>query len=498
MSYTTLTFMIFLTCVGTLYFIVPKRAQWLILLAASAAFYVVSCGSGVVFLAAGAVVFYLGGLATAHIGKSPAPGAGRRARAVLTVTILFALALLIATRYMSGPILAAGILLPLGISYYTLMGISYVTDVYRGTVAPEKNPLMVLLFLCYFPHITEGPFDRYGALSTQFRAPHRFDYDRVKGGCLLMLWGLFKKLVIADRAGLIVNTVFSAHENYSGSMLMFAVILYTLQIYGEFSGCMDIVTGASRIFGIEIARNFRRPFFSGSVGEFWRRWHITLGAWLKDYVFYPVSLSRHFRSFSKAVRKHVGSKHFAAMLPGAYALFFVWLCNGLWHGAGAKYIVYGFYYYGLMMLGQAARPLSDRVLSYLSVSRDSRGYHVFEVGRTCLLVCFGMLIFRSSGLGQAGSILCTIVSDPHISALATELISVKGIDTADYAVLLASSLLMLFVSWKEERGKDAVSLMTDRTLPVRWTAYMCLIFAVIIFGAYGGSFINAALIYGEF
>ncbi len=494
MGYTTLTFMIFLTCVGTLYFIVPKRAQWFVLLTASAAFYIISCGSGVTFLAAGAAVFYLGALATDRMRQSSA----RRAKAVLTAAIIASLAILIATRYMSKPILDAGLMLPLGISYYTLMGISYMTDVYRGTVSAEKNPLMVLLFLCYFPHITEGPFDRYGALSAQLRAPHRFDYDRVKRGCLLMLWGLFKKLVIADRAALVVNTVFSAHEDYSGSTLMFAVVLYTLQIYAEFSGCIDIVTGASRVFGVDIAQNFRRPFFSRSVGEFWRRWHITLGAWLKDYVFYPVSLSRHFRSFSRSVRKHISSKHLAAMLPGAYALFFVWLCNGLWHGAGAKYIAYGLYYYALMMLGQAARPLSDRLLSRLSVSRASRGYHIFEVGRTCLLVCFGMLIFRSAGLHQAASIMTAIVSDPHVSGFASEIMSIKGIDIADYIVLLAASLLMVFISWKEEHGNDVVSLMTEHTLPVRWTAYMSLIFAVLVLGAYGGDFINAALIYGEF
>ena len=179
------------------------------------------------------------------------------------------------------------IALPLGISYYTLMSVSYIVDVYRGTIKAEKNYFRLLLFVSYFPHIMEGPFDRYDKLDAQFREPHSLDYDVIKNGALLIMYGLFKKLVIADRAGLIVSGIFDS-QSAGGTSIFVGMLVYTLQLYADFSGCIDIVSGTSQMFGINVAENFRQPFFSHSINEFWRRWHITLGLWLKEYVFYLV------------------------------------------------------------------------------------------------------------------------------------------------------------------------------------------------------------------
>lgn len=529
MSYATITFLIFLLGTGIAYFVVPKKLQWFILLGASMAFYVLSCGVRTVFLIAAAAVIYASALAMDKLDRSFAlrkkelekddrkalkKKTNSRKKVIVFISILLTLLMLLGTKYFNffGDIVngVGGIwghdsilppvklLMPLGISYYTLMGISYTVDVYRGTTGAEKNPLMLLLFLCYFPHIIEGPFDRYDALAKQFREPHYIDYDRIKNGGIRFVWGIFKKVVIADRAGLIVNTIFGDAASYSGSVQLLAVILYTFQIYAEFSGCMDMVCGASQMFGITIAENFKRPFFSTSINEFWRRWHITLGAWLKDYVFYAVSLSGHFRRLNERLKKHVRSKHLLALLPSAYALFFVWFCNGLWHGASGKYIFYGLYYYILMMLGQALKPASARLLTRLGISRDTGRYRVFEIIRTCIIVCFGMLIFRSSELKQAGMIFVNIFTGFGSSQLFDGTLLFKGITVWDYLILAVAFVILLTVSLLQERGCDLRDSLSAQILPLRWTIYLALLFSIIILGAYGGSFNNMSFIYGEF
>lgn len=529
MSYATITFLFFIAFTGILYFTIPKKFQWVCLFAASLSFYVLTCGKRTIFLIGAGIVIYLAALKINRISnefdirkkgldkaerKILKKKTDRHKKSVVAISVLIMLLMLFSTKYFNffggmineaadffaakEPVPELNILMPLGISYYTLMGIGYVADVYRGVTDAEKNPMKLLLFLCYFPHIIEGPFDRYKALSDQFNQPHYFDYVRIKSGGLRFVWGVFKKVVIADRAGLIVNTIFENPSSYSGSILLLTIILYTLQIYAEFSGCMDMVCGASQIFDIKIAENFRRPFLSASISEFWRRWHITLGLWLKDYIFYPISLSGHFKKLNEFVRKHVKNGHFVTMLPSAYALFFVWFSNGLWHGASGKYIFYGLYYYLLMMLGQGMKPLSDKVLHRLHISRDSHRYHIFEVFRTCLAVCFGMLIFRAATLTQASEIFLSILSDFNLSELFNGSLLLPGIHLYDYFILALSSAIFFMVSLFQERGYELRYEISKQMLPIRWSLYMSMIFSIIIFGAYGGNFDDTTFIYGEF
>ena len=529
MNYASITFLFFILITGTVYFIIPKKFQWLVLLAASAAFYMLSCGLKIFFLMAAAIIIYSAALEIERLSnkysfqkkgleknerKALKKKIDRRKKLTVASAVILTLAMIFSTKYFNffgslingiGGITGHGsiiptfkILMPLGISYYTLMGISYIVDVYRNTCEAEKNPLRLMLFLCYFPHIVEGPFDRYKILSQQFKTPHYLDYDRIKNGGIRFIWGLFKKVIIADRAGLIVNTIFSDASSYSGSALFIAVILYTLQIYAEFSGCMDMVCGISQMFGINISENFKRPFFSASISEFWRRWHITLGLWLKDYIFYPVSLSAHFKRINEFLKKHIRSSDLLALLPSAYALLFVWFSNGLWHGASGKYIFYGLYYYLLMMLGQALKPVSDKALQSLRISRDNTWYHRFEVLRTCAIVCMGMLIFRAESLRQAGEIAVKIFTDFVPSALADGTLLVSGVHIYDYFILGISFVLLLAVSLMEEKGYDFRQQIEKQILPLRWSIYMVMLFSIIIFGAYGGDFTNTAFIYGEF
>ena len=530
MAYHTMLFLlVFLPLILICYQIAGTKYRPYVLLAAGYIFFASFSGILLLYLFGATVIMYAAGLWIDHIGqefKEKKNGLARsevkqlkkkftgKKRAVLCGSLVLLVGVLFIVKYynffaenlsavfrlLTLPICLKSIrfLQPIGISFYTLQAVSYVVDIYEGKNRAERQFGKVALYMAFFPQIMEGPISRFDQTADQLWKGTAISSENLTMGAQRVLWGLFKKIVIADRLDRAVGVAFLNYQSYDGAILALAAVAYTVQLYNEFSGCMDIVIGVAEMFGVVLPENFRQPFFSRSISEFWRRWHITLGQWLKDYIFYPVSLSRHFRAINEKARKHISSRHLLTLIPSAYALFFVWFCNGLWHGAGIKFIIYGLYYYVLMMLGQALKPLSDKCLSSLGVSRDSKPYHIFEVLRTCAAVCFGMIIFRSESLSQAASIFSRLFLHPGLSRTVGELSAIKGIDGWDYMILFLSVLLLLAVSMAKERGIELRSSLSRKILPIRWTAYMLLIFSIVILGAYGGDFVNTTFIYGEF
>lgn len=529
MSITSLVFIIFVALCAVIYYLVPKRAQWVVLLVASLIFYALSSTVLTAFMLASTVTIYLGALGIQKLSdefkakKKELEKAERKAlkaavkkkqKTVLTIIVILNIAILAVLKYGNflGSIVngVAGIftdneiipqldfILPLGISYYTLMAVSYIVDVYRGSVAAEKNPFRLLLFVCYFPHITEGPFDRYANLDKQFRTEHYLDYDTVKNGLILMLWGFFKKLVIADRIGLVASGVFTNADEMSGTSVAIATVAYTIQLYCDFSGCIDIVSGVSEMFDVKIAENFRQPFFSRSINEFWRRWHITLGLWLKEYVFYPVSLSGSFKKVNVFAKKHIKNEYFTRMVPAAYALFFVWFCNGIWHGASGKYIFYGLYYYILMMLGEFTKPLTDKLCSALKINRETKIYHLFQIIRTFIIVNIGMLIFRSATLAESAKLLAKMFTSVNFTELLHRGV-IARISFRDYLLLAVAILIVFIIEVLQAKGHDIRLELQSKPLVLRWVIYLFLIFILLITGMYGSNSTgDAAAIYGQF
>lgn len=528
MEYTSFIYVIFLAICGILYYVLPKKMQWIVLLIASLAFYVSIAQILVLYMLATTLIVYLSAIAIQRhkddfkSKKSALDKAERKAlkektkakqKRILTATVVVTIGVLAALKYCNffgsivngiGSIFSATALvpvfkiaLPLGISYYTLMTVSYIVDVYRGTIKAEKNYFRLLLFVSYFPHIMEGPFDRYDKLDAQFREPHSLDYDVIKNGALLIMYGLFKKLVIADRAGLIVSGIFDS-QSAGGTSIFVGMLVYTLQLYADFSGCIDIVSGTSQMFGINVAENFRQPFFSHSINEFWRRWHITLGLWLKEYVFYPVSLSKNFKNFDKFVKKHVKNDYLTKMIPAAYALFFVWFCNGIWHGASGKYIFYGLYYYLLMMLGEFAKPLCDSFCQKAKIDRESKVFGLFQIARTFIIVNIGMLIFRSATLADCGAYIAKMFTSFDFGALFNGTIAIKNVSNYDYLVLILGVAVLFVIGLLKEKGHSIRAELFAKPLVLRWSIYLVLIFSTIILGIYGGNFENAGMIYAEF
>lgn len=516
---------VFLPAVLLLYYILPKKARWGVLLIASLVFYFVSNGIFLLIMLATTVTIYVAGLIIQKINdnfkkqksvegitkdkkKLLKKESTNKKKIVVLATVIINFGILLVLKYgnfflsLSNNIFGTsfpwfGIILPLGISFYTLQAVSYVIDVYRGTCKADRNFGRVLLFVCFFPQIIEGPIGRYDKLANQLYEGHSFDYDKFMKGLQLMLWGLIKIFVIADRSGIFVNDVFDKVQETNGSILLLSVFIYTIQLYADFSGCMDLVKGIGQLFGIELADNFKRPFFSTSINEFWRRWHITLGAWLRDYVFYPISLSKFFANLSAKSKKHFG-EFLAKFLPSAFALFFVWFINGLWHGAEIKYIVYGLYYYVIMMIGLLLEPLFAKLTTALHINRKSKPYFVFQVVRTFLLVNLGMLIFRANSLRDACYIFGAIFSKFDISELFGETLFSYSIQAHDFIVIAVGVIALFAVGVFQEKGHQLRNEIAKLNIAIRWTVYFAALFVLITFGAYGEGYRVADFLYAQF
>lgn len=528
MAINTLGFLIFVALVCLIYFIMPKKVRWVVLLVASYIYYFIASGKLAIFLIITTISIYLIGLGLNRIDshteeickglekdkkKEIKNKAKRNKKLLIILAIIINFGILIVLKYSNfiggniNSLLAKfnlqfsipkfDFILPLGISYYTLQAISYVIDVYRGKYKADKNLGRVALFTSFFPQMTEGPIGRYDELANQLYEPHKFNYTNAKNGILLMLWGYFKKMVIADRAGLFVNVVFENYTGYYGIVVLAAVVLYTIQIYAEFSGCIDIVRGTAQIFGINMAENFKRPFFSKSVQEFWRRWHITLGSWLKDYIFYPVSFSNACINLTKATKK-ISKNYLSKIIPAAFAMFFVWFGNGIWHGASWKYIVYGLYYYVIMMLGLLFEPVFKKIIEKLKINIESKWYKLMQIIRTNIFVLIGMLIFRAHSLTTAFEMFKSIFNMSNINMILNRKLFHIGITTKDFVVIGISVIILLIVGILQEKGICIREKISKKNVVIRWILYYGIIFVIAIFGIYGPGYAATNFIYGQF
>ena len=488
MSYASVEFLLFVLVLVLIYYIFPKKHRYIVLLIGSLIFYYLFSGKYIIFILLSSVITYFSGKLIEKYND--------KRKLILTLSILLNLSFLLVLKYNNffGDIFrVVGInipykkfILPIGISYYTLETISYLTDIYRKRMKAENNYLKVLLFLVYFPQIVEGPIANYSRLSKTLFNTEKFNYDNFVSSFVLIGWGFVKKLVIADRAGIFVNNVFE--NNYGGILLIIGILLYTLQIYADFSGCIDIVSGVSELFGVKLDENFKRPFFSKSIQEFWRRWHITLGTWLKEYVFYPISLSKINMKLNLKLMK-MKSKYLSKFIITAFPLFFVWFFNGMWHGASFKYVVYGLYYYVLMMIGILLEPILKKIISIFKVNTEVWSYKFFQAIRTILIVCFGMFLFRVDSFAQMGVML-------HSKA-STALFSL-GLKKADFALLIVGIFIMLIVGVMQEFNINIREELQKQNLIFKWLVYYIIIFSIIIFGIYGKGYDAASFIYGGF
>lgn len=528
MAIISIKFLAFLVVASAVYFLMPKKIRWCVLLFASYVYYFISSTKLTFFLILTTISIYVTARLITNIDektkvkckelekeekKKLKKIANQRKKLVLVVAILINFGILAVLKYgnfiseninqilnilnIKNNIPLREIVLPLGISYYTLQAISYVVDVFRGKYKAEKNFGKVALFLSFFPQMLEGPIGKFDELANQLYESHDFEYKRVKYAIQLMLWGFFKKLVIADRAAMYVNEVFGSYAEYNGIVIVMAVILYTVQIYAEFSGCIDIVRGVAQIFGVTLAENFKRPFFSKSIQEFWRRWHITLGAWLREYIFYPISFSKVCVNITTTAKK-LFKGYIGKLIPAAFALFFVWFGNGIWHGASWKYVFYGLYYYILTMLGMLFEPMFNKIVTKLKINKETFGYRLFQMFRTTTIVLGGMLIFRAHRLKTAWTMFKSIFAFKNFGTIFNGELFKIGIETSDFVIITIGIIIMFVVGLLQEKGYNIREKISKQNIVFRWILYYGVIFSIILFGIYGKGYSASSFIYGQF
>lgn len=533
MTFVSLTFFLFIAALTLVYFLVPKRFQWVVLLVGSYAFYWSNSAWLLLALFGSTMVTYLIGLWIQSVSDKnqayiKARGAGmtreekklrkektrKTNRRILLLGILVDLGALLYLKYYNffadninavlarlgggQPLPALSLLLPLGISFYTLQAISYMVDVYRGKTKADRNPAKFMLFMSFFPQIVQGPIPRHNKLAHQLYEGHGFDYTRLCHGLQLGLWGLFKKLVISERLAIPVNYLFENYAAYSGPILLFAGMLYGLQVYTDFSGGMDIGRGVAQILGIELELNFEQPYFSTSVEGFWRRWHITMGNWMKDYIFYPLSMSKAFTGLGRKCRKLMG-QYVGNRIPPFIAMFIVYVTVGFWHGPSWNFIAYGIWNGLFIMTGILLDDVYARVRRLLGMKEQSETYRLFCIVRTFVIISFGRFFSRSVSLTNALDMFKrTFMNWKNITFLTNGTLLTTGLNTANWFVLCAFLLMLLWVDIRHERQISLREAIDRQPLLFRWGIYVGVVVLILIFGYYGPSYNAADFIYQNF
>ena len=508
MSIVSFQFYVFVAVLLAVYYIVPCKIRWLPLLAGSAVFIII--GSSwklyIVFLLQ-ILLAYGGTLALCHFSK------WRKQICILTagleiafLTLLkessfFLINMRLFARLLGGPgqIPYLELAVPLGMSYYTLMLVSYVLDVHWEKIKPEVNPFKVILYACFFPQMVTGPISRYNETAEQLWTGHSFDYENFCFGIQRFLWGLFKKLVLAERLGIIVNTIYSGGLEGTwtptGLYIWIGAISYTLQLYTDFCGGMDIILGTAQLFGIRLPENFKTPFYSTSMSELWRRWHMTLGLWLKDYIMYPFLMSRPAARIRSFCQKCWGKKS-AKTIPTYVGTFLVWLYCGFWHGGSYKWIFWGLATFSIIVGGLILQPLFQQLQKLFQVNTHVFSWKLFGRLRTFLLFTIVGSVQPAGSLGEALRMWKhSFTYNPWV--LVDGSLYRLGLDRIDFWIMVWGLVLLLLVSSLQQRG-SVRKMIGEQNLAFRWALWIGLFVAVILFGMYGEGYDPADFIYGGF
>jgi alginate O-acetyltransferase complex protein AlgI len=472
MLFNSIDFAFFFIVVTTVYFLIPHKYRWLLLLLSSCYFYMSFVPIYILILGFTIVIDYFAGIFLEN-------SKGKKRKLLLIASLIANIGVLAVFKYYNflnnnitmllhgggykNPIPYLSILLPIGLSFHTFQAMSYTIEVYRGNQKAERHFGIYSLYVMFYPQLVAGPIERPQNLLHQFYEKHEFKYDRVVEGLKLMLWGLFKKLVIADRLAIYVNAVYNNSEHHNGITLSIATVFFAFQIYCDFSGYSDIAIGAAKVMGFKLMTNFNRPYLSRTIAEFWKRWHISLSTWFKDYLYIPLG----------------GNKVY---IPKYYFnLFIVFVVSGLWHGANWTYIIWGAINGVYLVFAIITHKFRDKFNRILMVDKLPKFNRFIQIGVTFLLICFSWVFFRASSANVALSIVKKIVAfrgPVFIENKSMMLFSVMGI------------IFLLLVELKKEYVNNWFSLSNSPNWLIRDLYYFFLIALIILAGVFdGGEFI---------
>lgn len=490
MHITSAGFLLFLVGVLIFYYGLPKKLQKSVLLIASYVFYSFAGLRAVAALLGSTVCCYLVGyfLATeqAQLNRK------KIKTGILAAGIGLHIVLLGITKYLPVYLGTRNWFAILGISFFTLQAIGYMMDVYRGTIEAERNPMRLALFFAFFPILTQGPIHRYKELCETLFAKHAFSFKKLTNGGIRILWGFFKKLVLADRVAIGLQTLLENPAQYTGGYVLVVMAFYALQLYADFTGGIDIALGCAELFGISLQENFLRPYFSKSVQEYWTRWHMSLGKWFTTYVFYPLSTSGWVTQLRKSAIAH-GHRKLGKRIAVYVSAGTVWILTGLWHGPTASFVVWGLCNYAIIMI---SRELSGLYQMFHKRFPATEGgwYRGVQVVRTIGIMSTLRLFDCYKGVGitfaMFGSIFTQFSLRPYVDGSLLQL----GLSGMDYGILFWGTLLLVWVSLLQRKGSVRMQLVE---LPywIRFILVFGLFVVVLVCGKYGIGYDKTQFIY---
>lgn len=498
MLFNSIDFLIFLPIVVLIYFILPKKVKNLWLLISSYYFYMCWNALYALLIFTSTLATYLSGLSIEKKKHSSFAPEKKTLLKKLTVAccLVINLSILFYFKYynfaaetitkifgklsISVRIPAIDVLLPVGISFYTFQALSYTIDVYRDDIYAEKNFFRYALFVSFFPQLVAGPIERSKNLLKQLAEPHKFCFDHFREGILLMLWGFFLKIVLADRIAIFVDAVYSNYSDMGGYYLIIATILFAVQIYCDFSGYSIIAMGTAKILGIDLMDNFNAPYFSTSVAEFWRKWHISLTSWFKDYLYIPLGGSRKGK-----IRKYLNK-------------IIVFLVSGLWHGADLTYIVWGGINGFYQVFAEITQPFRIKLMNRFHLNRESLGHKIFQGLCTFILIDLTWVFFRANSFHEACEILKSMLSANNPWVLLDGSLYKCGLDISNFNLMLLGIGVLVFADRYKQKNMKIREVIIQQDAWFRWIFIALAIAAILTFGIWGPNYNDANFIYFQF
>ena len=482
MSFVSPEFLLFFVVAVTVYFATPFRLRWVFLLIASYFFYAYWNAELIILIVASTLIDYF---VAQRIANTPIENVRQR-KSLLAISMLANLGILFTFKYfnffvnssndlfgflgLSFAIDNINVLLPVGISFYTFQSMSYTIDVYRGDIEAEKNAGIFATYVAFFPQLVAGPIERASNMIPQFKIKHSFEYERVVGGLRLALWGFFKKVVIADRVAIYVNEVYGNPDEYTGAILIIATIFFAIQIYCDFSGYSDIAIGTARVMGFDLMLNFRQPYFSRSIREFWRRWHISLSTWFRDYVYIPLGGNR------------------VTFLRNLANLLIVFVVSGLWHGANWTFVIWGALH-GVFIVGETIWTTYIGKIERKGIAGAILSIATWFV--TLIAVLVAWVFFRANNLSDALYIVSNFLNFDTLHSIYTPFEQSIINSTTEFWLAWAG-VFVLFVYDFVDYKWDTLRLFNVSPIVVRWAFYYLaigIIYLSLLFGSTTQEFI---------
>ena len=492
MLFNSLQFIIFLPVVVLAYYIVPDRFKSLWLLAASYFFYMCWNAAYLLLILFSTLVTFLCAISLERFGGSP----GKR-KLLLILSLVINLSILFFFKYFtfaaenlnsvfrhigfSLNVPVFDVLLPVGISFYTFQALGYTIDVYRGEIAAERNFVQYALFVSFFPQLVAGPIERSGNLLHQLSVPHRADFSNILDGVYLIIWGFFLKLVLADRIAIFVDSIYGpGYAEFTGWYVALAAVLFSFQIYCDFAGYSTIAMGSAKLLGIDLMENFNAPYLSASTPEFWRRWHISLSTWFRDYLYIPLGGNRRGK-----LRKYLN-------------LLITFAVSGLWHGANWGYVMWGLLNGIYQVIGGILTPIRKKLSSLLNLNVKSIGCRVVSTVFTFALISFAFIFFRASRLSPALVMVKNMFGESNPWIFFDGSLLRLGLDGADFLVLFVGLLVLFCADMMKYRGIKVRNILMREDAWFQAVIIALSVCAILVFGVWGTSYDAASFIYFQF